>query len=300
MSRFVLALDASQISEYLNCPRSWHFRYNLNLVRAGRKTKALDKGTIIHQLCDFYYNLRAMAPAESHLKHCTAVIELLKTQKTNLSLTKEEMQFLQMRFFQYAVRYSNGDIRPKTKSGVPAVELGFSKVLLSTPEKLYVVEGRIDMIGTYAGVEMFMDHKTQAQAKDIYKFCPQFLTYSWATGLLRGMINYIGLQAEMSDKTFRRELITFPAWKIKEWEAKMLQVFHDIETDLSTPDWLETSPYAMDQHACGGAFNSSPCMFTQLCETGDLRMREQMKKQNYEIKVWRPWEFQNNDNEEVA
>lgn len=297
MPRFTLALDASQINEYLTCPRMWHYRYNRNLVRAGRKTKALDKGTIIHQLADLYYNLRSMDPSKPHLTHCSSVIELLKAQKIKLSLTKEELEFLAMRFFQYAVRYSNGDIKPKTKHGVPAVEMGFSKILRDTPDYLYVVEGRIDLIGSYAGVEMFMDHKTQAQAKDLYQFCPQFLTYAWATELNRGMINYIGLQAEMTEKTFRRQLINFPKWKVHEWERTMINVFDEIRIDLETEKWLETSPYAMNQHACGGAFNSSPCMFTQLCETANENLKESIIKQNYEIRIWKPWELETSGEE---
>ena len=301
MGRFTLALDASKINEYLTCPRMWYWRYYRNLVYSGRKTKALDKGTLIHCFADMYYNFRALDPTVNPMSHVNAVLGAIKATQKEMRLEKEEFEFLKMRFLQYGMRYMQNDIRPSVKKGKPAVELGFSKVLKETPDVLYVVEGRIDLIGTYAGVELFMDHKTQAQAKDLYQFIPQFKTYAWATGLNRGMINYIGLQAEVNDKTFRRQLVTFPSWMIANWEKKMISVFDAIRIDLeSGEEWFETSPYSMNDHACGGSFNSAPCMFTRLCETHDRGIRESIIKQNYEIRIWQPWGADEATIEEVA
>lgn len=291
MSRFTLALDASQISQYLECPRSWYFRYYKHLSRAGQKRAALDKGSLVHQLCDLYYNLRAMNRSVPSMTHGTAVINLIKGWKNTFNLSKEDTEFLCMRFFQYAATYMANDFVPVSKNGLPAVELGFSKVLYEDENVLYVVEGRIDLIADYGGVRVFVDHKTQAQAKTLYQYCPQFLTYAWATGLDRGMINYFGLQKEMTKDTFRRQLIFFPKWKIKEWERRMLAVFNSIRANLEKSDFLPYNPEAMNQHACGGAFNSSPCMFTQLCETSSTEMRRSIETQNYEIRIWKPWEI---------
>lgn len=290
MSRFVLALDASQISQYLHCPRSWYFRYHKGLTRAGLKRTALDKGSLVHQLCDLYYNLRAMNPGVPAMVHGTAVINLIKNWKNTFNLSKEDTEFLCMRFFQYVATYMAHDFIPVTKSGLPSVELGFSKVLHEDENVLYVVEGRIDLIADFGGFRHFVDHKTQGQAKALYQYCPQFLTYAWATGLQRGMINYFGLQKEMTKDTFRRQAIFFPAWKLKEWERKMVAVFDSIRIDLENPDFLPFNAATMNQQSCGGAFNSAPCMFTQLCETASSAMRQSMEAQNYVIQFWKPWE----------
>ena len=55
MSKYVLALDASQIKTYKDCNLLWAYLYRENLRPASADTSAMDKGTIVHFLLEHYY-----------------------------------------------------------------------------------------------------------------------------------------------------------------------------------------------------------------------------------------------------
>src|SRR5260221_3216184 len=56
MSRFSLALDSTQINSYLTCPEQWKRAHRDHLVPNYAKTEGRDKGTIMHNLLEIYYN----------------------------------------------------------------------------------------------------------------------------------------------------------------------------------------------------------------------------------------------------
>ena len=76
--KLTLALDSTQIVSYLNCPQQWSFLFNESIRKADLKTKALDQGSIMHNLFDIYYTLRALNPEENYQKHATATVEMFK------------------------------------------------------------------------------------------------------------------------------------------------------------------------------------------------------------------------------
>jgi hypothetical protein len=226
-----------------------------------------------------------MNPKVDQFVHANACIDLFKKLKVNFNLSKEEIVFICSRFLQYVTSTYGSDYRPVVKNGIPAVELGFSKLLYEDDNYLFVVEGRIDMLAIINGETIFVDHKTQGKVQELYKFSPQFLTYAWATGLSKGIINYIGLQDTLVDKSFRRQLISFPKWKINEWKKKMMTIFSSISSTI-----LYGSGFERNENSCQGKFGW-PCQFTMLCETENINIQQGLKEQFYEIKIWKPWEL---------
>lgn len=285
MSKITLVLSSTQISDALKCPHMWALGFRENLAKADQLTKALDEGSLIHAMLEVYYTLRAASPATSLFEHGKAVVEVFGANKVYeaFGVDAKRWEFLCSRFIQYQCRYSQSDLMPIVKNGIPAVEVGFSKVLFEDSKYLFVVESRLDLIVKIGGELFWVDHKTQQQVGNLYKFSPQFLTYAWATGFERGMINYIRTHQTYDEKhTLHKDLITFPKWLVDEWEQTMLELFYKLAyvLDKFGTD-AHSNNFKRERASCGGAFQKTPCQFTQICETQDFAMRESIKKFSY-------------------
>jgi len=285
MSKITLALSSTQISEAFKCPHAWSLGFRENLAKADRVTTALDEGSLIHAMLESYYTLRAYAPHISMFEHGKAVIEVFSKNLvyTSYGVDAKRWEFLCNRFTQYLCRYSQSDFKVLVKKNTPAIEVGFSKVLFEDAKYLFLVESRLDLIVTLNDEAAWVDHKSQMQVGDLYRYNPQFLTYAWATKLKRGVINYFRTHSTYNDKnTFNKELITFPEWLVEEWEQELLKLYFKLAQVLEHHGVdCPSDAFKRERAACGGAFGKTPCQFTQLCETNDAAMRHNIKQFSY-------------------
>ena len=291
----VLVLDSSQINEAIKCHHMWALNYREHLSNATNVTTALDEGTLMHALLDVYYTLIATGgPRLNIYTAAQAAVVALTADRTFEAYLKDKSadrwEFLVQRFMQYVARYSSNDFQPIINKGRPSVEVGFSKVLFEDSKRLFIVEGRIDLISTINGERLWMDHKTQSTQGNLYKYKSQFLTYAWATGYKYGIINYIRLHAKYDDRhTLVRETIQFPQHLILRWEERMLHLFFELAKVIESSNG-DSEHFKREPGACAGAFEKSPCQYTQICETESAEMREQIKKFHYIKRTpWSPW-----------
>ena len=155
MSKFTLTLDASQIQLYQTCPLAWYYSYKENLDLAGISQKvAADKGTLVHDLLDIYYNLRARDPLGNKLSQAQDAIGLFiskditkelfpdgEIEKGKVVTTTEELEFfICNRFILYVQRWINDDFNVSINNGIPGVELGFSKLLYENSEVRFILD----------------------------------------------------------------------------------------------------------------------------------------------------------------
>jgi hypothetical protein len=80
---------------------------------------------------------------------------------------------------------------------------------------------------------------------------------------------------------FRRQPIRFTDYILSEWEKTMLAIF----------DRRAKGDIRKEMGNCSGAYQSSPCMFTRICEIESPELREAVKQSNFvkADKIWRPW-----------
>jgi hypothetical protein len=260
----------------------------------------MNMGTVMHSLLDFYYKKRSAVEGlqeygteSNYMTHVKeSVEEYVKSEVWKELLSEEDLEFVIKRFTFYAINYtgSGTDFKvKKNESGEAGVELGFAKELAriktsSKSELVFIVEGRIDLLIQTQSFEgdAFVDHKTQDREGTLYKYTPQFRTYAWATGMKYGIVNYIGFQKTGTPALwFKREIIPFSPYLIREWEGAMKSVFFDIVGGGSRKQNLGS---------CSGAFNKFPCQFTKICETESQELRESIIQVNYiQGEKWRPW-----------
>lgn len=215
-------------------------------------------------------------------------------------LSDENRAKVRNRFGDYWMTYSVNDIIPargnaKLKISVidgilkdswveePLVEQGFSFVLLDTPEYLFVVEGRIDLIGELGGRQCFMDHKFQSRERDLYDHSIQFRNYSLATGIPFGVINYVRLHKEMKDTTLERKLMWFTPLERESWRAELIRIFKEIAACMSRGEWFKR------RSSCDGKFGY-PCEYVKICDEPLIQVANAMKTAKYVVREkWLPW-----------
>lgn len=293
--KFVLRLDSSQMEEYLNCPLSWYYRYYENLRHnMSRRKDAVNKGTLIHRLLEVFYRELGKGASRSR------AARIAQDKFTQEDWSKEfglqqEASFLKMRFSNYVAHYDGDDLDLlKDEKGETGVEVGFSKILRETDQVLFIVEGRFDGITQINNAQAWVDHKTQGRMMDLYNYCPQFLTYAWATGYEWGIINYIRMHQEYDKKkTFKKALIYFPKHIVQDWEYRMLKIFFEIREVFYEPTLLFQRFWNLRRpNNCAGPFKSNPCQYCHLCEIDprDKILLDTVKASNYtKVAPWQPW-----------
>jgi|GEM_PF-7016117 len=288
----VVTLDASQMDVFGACETKWGFLYKENLRpvywdKTG--TEKMDLGTLFHELLLRYYRIRALTPGTNYMLDGDKALEDFfksgKIQELGFDL-QETGSFIRRRWADYIMKYpSNIDFIPIVANGKPGVEVGFTKKLFEDETRIYLVEGKLDILSiTQHKQPIFWDHKSQEQARTFFDYTIQFLTYSWATGYRYGGINYIGTQKEVNKNSFRRQMIFFPEEMIDEWEAKMLTYFHKVYSHMRLGVKLDKN-----LSICGGNFKYYPCIFSRICWNPPEK-QELIKWFWYAKKApWTPW-----------
>lgn len=304
MTKQIVILDSTQITTFSGCQEQWRLLDVENITAAPKVDEPMAAGSYGHKLLEIYYsNIHLMNAAQA------AAIALLfdynkqdkdKTDGNRFPLTPETIQLVRDRFEtywqsnftrdfvplfknKYKVVISDNDIPIDAIERVPLVEQGFSYRLYEDKDYLFILEGKIDLLCSYAGYEsIWVDHKYQFRSKELYNKRIQFRNYCLATGLSVGIINYIGLQKAINKNTFSRQLISIPSNELAWWKLRLIEIFKKVAFAM------KSQTFEKNFDSCEGKYYQ--CMFTQICEEPTLAVREAIKKQYYHIKeVWKPW-----------
>jgi hypothetical protein len=301
-----LILDSSQISAWFECPQMWA---NRGLIAINKKdpaatnapSDAISMGNLGHKYLELYYTKLAETD-DGALAAATALRfdPVLEDPKGELYPTTEHMRGkVRQRFSEYLMFYAD-DYKPafRTKKGVavrdglpvdtvvrePLIEKGFSYKLYESAEYLFVLEGRIDFIGTAKdGTYFWSDHKWQMREHTLYAKSIQFRNYALATGLNLAVINYIRLHDKIQTNTFVRQPLSFSSLEARYWKEELIVKYIEIAKQV------REESFPRNRNSCSGSWGK-PCMFTPLCEEYNLATRAAIQKRDFTArKEWRPW-----------
>lgn len=285
----IITVDSTQIAHYLDCPQLWDYsdRQRLEpyvisaageLVQIKEPSQAIAIGTYGHKLMEIYYKAKACGGSSSKaLDEALAFDPLVGMQST---LDKPTIKSVQERFRLYTYTYLNNDIAPLDSD---AVEIGFSHPIYESDSRLYILEGRIDLLGTINGTQCLMDHKFQERHHDLYKKSVQFRNYALVSRRNLLIINYIRFAKEINKDTFKREVVSFSTPELEVWKQRLIRVFDNIEKSLKYNEF--------EQHwsACTGRYNSI-CKYTPLCEEWNQEIIDvKIRTQYWQREEWKPW-----------
>jgi hypothetical protein len=203
-----------------------------------------------------------------------------------------DRQFVRDRVLEYTMIEGTAipELIPKSPEHV---EVGFSHKLYEDQDKLYILEGRIDLLGQIANNCEFgwADHKFQSRERSLYLKAIQFRNYSLVTGLSIGVINYIRFAKKVEkDKTFKREIISFSRAELISWESELIRIFAKVQNFIVNQQFPWFLDDSRNWSACAGRFGY-PCEFTKLCENfNQPQLIQLIEAAEYKTKPeWRPW-----------
>lgn len=325
MPKFTLVVDSSQISTFLECPQKWINQYIKRLEPVYfTQNEAMNSGTYGHKLLEIYYKSRLKGmimndafqasldynPDEDICAcgctkeyHCDipqlGIVDCIKCKRCNNyrpqvfvlnSLVRAQVRNTVRN---YIAKYDNSDIIPTSEQHI---EVGFSESVYEDSENLFVLEGRIDMIGTLQGLNCWMDHKFQGKSHWLYPKSVQFKNYSLVTKL-PGVINYARLTKKVDDDTFAREVVSLNSVELQAWHKRLIAIYQRMKKTLQTYQGLNKDLIERNWSSCPTSYQtydknqSKFCFYTELCEEIDPRMAESKEKSLFKIKEtpWRPW-----------
>lgn len=334
MNKLILTLDSTQINAFMQCPQMWKYGQQMRLTpAAGFATgEAMQMGTLGHMYLERYYKALSISnehgtaieyalqfdPDRHICKNCKKIAELhgssfkcpegeTEWKPEPYPLGMPERAQVQQRFREYCYTYmAQKDIIPKSTGHV---EVGFSHILYETMYRIYILEGRMDLIGSIGTTEMWMDHKFQLRQRNLYKKSVQFRNYGMIAyetmGINTGMVNYIRLTKGVSKDTLSRELITFGPGEHAAWKKRLLQIYDNIAYQITMnaagdpKDWpglivevgLEETIHGFTKNwaQCSGSFGY-PCDFAPLCEESHDSIKDAKVNSLYTIRPeWKPW-----------
>ncbi len=322
MTKYTLVLDSSQISLFLECPLQWYLRYVKRLVPSGAPTDNIymNAGTYGHKLLEIYERSRlkginlndSMQKAfdfdpdtdvcecgcnrEHHLY--LEVIQVTECQRCGkciggfkpkpFQLNQDERFAMRNRVRDYIFKWKDNEIVPLSEKHI---EVGFSEPIYEDDENLFVLEGRVDLIGKLQGLECIVDHKFQFKRQWLYEKSLQFKNYALVCKKLMFIINYIRMAKTIDNNTFDRTLISFSVPELLAWKKKLIQIFFSIK------DARLKGSYEQRWSACKGygeTYDKTAtkyCKYTTLCEEPNDDMRLIKENTLYQVNPveWRPW-----------
>lgn len=301
MPKQTLILDSSQVSAFYECETMWELSYKENLTLNNNLREDMELGTYGHKLMEIYYtNLGLGMKSDEIIDECRKWHNECLELGDDFWLSKEGRNKVWERWYLYWMKYSrkgsdidvalgppihkiNEDFTDSMEPN-PLVEKGFSFELLNNSEYLFILEGRVDLLGYLNGTYCFVDHKFQGRKRELYPKSIQFRNYSLALDLPLGIINYVRFAKEIDPKeTFRREIIQFPKWERDWWREELITMFKRIA--IAQRD----GEYAHNYSACPGKYGYR-CQFTHICEEHNADTIVNIKNLKYEKKQeWHPW-----------
>ena len=325
MPKQILILDSTQIDAFLTCPQLWDYGQKQRLTPCtGAPTgEAMLMGTLGHKYLELYY--KAKAEGKSQVQAIGAAEDWDPDRETCLEcgenkestkhlidgyediggegciplhtftpkpfpLEKPRRYEVLQRFREYSYTYTQKDIEPISPAHV---EVGFSHLLYEDAERVYILEGRVDLIGkvghnsVWIDIPVWMDHKFQLRSRDLYKKSIQFRNYALVMyetmGITTGIVNYVRLTKSVTKDTFKRELTQFNSLELAEWKRNLISIYDSIF------DSIHEDIYDKNWSACSGKFGY-PCDFTPLCEEYNEDIKKAKQTQLYTVREeWKPW-----------
>lgn len=317
MSKIILTLDSTQIDAYLTCPQYWAYRHKDHLIPIGKSSEASDSmlmGTFGHRLLEVYYKAAAfgfgredsvqlvrihnpdidkcecghytdqhkLSDGETECLVCKDDCESWRPKLFELDPAKREV--VRRRVLEYLmVQPIKGDIIP---ASVESIEAGFSELIYEDAERMYILEGRIDMADCEInGQRCIVDHKFQLRRKDLYKKAIQFRNYAMVCHSNMMVVNYIRLAAAVDKQTFERVTSTFTEAEHCMWRLRLTDIYHAIYEAQT----LRAGRYTKNESACTNKYGYE-CEYTHLCEEWEPNMVHAKRETMYSIgEAWRPW-----------
>lgn len=258
LTKRVVAVDSQILNNMETCYYKWYL-YNLMNYRPKNKSKAFDKGWLVHEIIRAYYTAKIDKQSWAESVKIAMEIGHMKVQEVNLPL--EDITQAIETCNQYMNFYRGELWKPL------AVEEKFSYKFYEDAELIILYEGIVDLrVETDVDPNHPVDHKTTSRNDQIHPLNNQFIGYCRAHNASRMTINRLGFQKSLkAEEKFTRHLKSYSKEVQEEWAQ---DVIHTVKMGILHHDM---GIFPRNFTSCDGKYG--PCMFSDPCGT-ELKARE--------------------------
>ena len=279
--RYIVKLDASLYTQSA-CPRRLWYMGGRGL-RYDTKSHKMEYGTAFHKALQEYYTTgntkKSLALALEHYEQPD--IHIPENDFRDIGHLAATLQ-------QYFMTYEKLDgLKPDMGDEGPLLEQRFAIPYDTDGERIDVVLcGTIDMIGSFNGIPVLVDHKTTALMQvdrylESYQNSPQMMMYTMIHKHLfpdedRGVvINGIFLARNGKSKFQRSTIITFPKHVLAEFESHLREVVRSFMSGLRRvlDKGAEAEEVFLPNFTCCQT-KFGECSFSPVCTTPRAEDRE--------------------------
>lgn len=298
--RYIVKMDASLYTQTA-CPRRLWYMGGRGLRYEGKSHK-MEYGTAFHKaLQEYYTTYDKKRSIDIAIEHYTQ--RLIQIPDNDF----RDVGHLIATLYQYFKEYETIDgLKPVVVDDGPLLEQRFA-IPYYTDGKLIdvVLCGTVDMIGTFNGIPVIVDHKTTALMQvekylDSYQTSPQMMFYTMIYEQLfpdenRGVvINGIFLSRTGKNKFQRSTIITFPQHVLDEFKAHLTTVVKSFVRRLHSVIIHGANPedeFLPNFNCCQTKFGE--CSFSPVCATPRRGDRETLVKSLFTTdNTYDPLQFQ--------
>lgn len=291
----LVRIDASHFAES-SCSRLSWWALVMGLRTPGKDHK-MEYGTAFHKALQLYYTNgneeAAIQAAITHYSQPSVIIpETDWRTVTHLAATLQ----------QYFVEWRGDGLQPITNNGTPLLEQRFAYPLFATPWVDVLLCGTIDMLATYGGHRVIVDHKTTALTDvdsylDSYTMSPQLMIYTWVYRRLfpqwspcHAMINGIFLNRSGKNRFKRSSLLAFSDAKLHNIELALMSKARELASGLDDYRNHGEINFPPNYTCCERKYGM--CRYTPLCRLDDEAMRESIISTDFMQQPYDPLKFQ--------
>ena len=269
-----LIIDSSVMNTFEKCPTLMKYQYIDNLRLKGIKSKALEKGDLMHlPLKHYYRNKKLGMDSSENTQFC---VEKILKYSPKLALESKEVEEVTLTFLSYCEHYQF------ERWEVIEVEKPFRLVLYEDAELRIIIQGKIDLIVDTGQIICPIDHKTESRRSEALALSNQFMLYCFAAKSNNIIINKIGFQKTLpASEKFYREIMSYDDDNLLEWRDEFIFKVREL-IGYSEVNWF---PHRYT--SCSDKYGR--CMFTEICHTPRFAREVRLKSQFEEVEPWSPF-----------
>lgn len=279
-------MDASTMTTFEKCPTLMKTLYIDNFRFKGGKSKAFDKGDLLHIPLKHYYRCKQKGMDwEESVKFATG--KLINYSTKLINLPQEDVKDVFVAFASYVEHYRF------ERWTILEVERPFRIIIYEDAELRIIFQGKIDLIVDTGQMSLPVDHKSESRKTEAIPLNEQFMGYSYAARVNNLMVNKVGFQSSLKpEEKFYRTLLSYDDDNLLEWRDEFVFKVRELI------GYAEIDYFPHRYTSCQDKYGK--CVMHDICHTPRVARQYKLESQFEVVEAWDPFKDLEEEDKEIG